>query len=97
MIQEYAKFMHIQAKERLQDEELYIDSEKACGKIRLPVDVFAEEKKNNGQDNEYTKACLCLDFRNKRFAFALLGLEDESRGRGKHSEPFSESLEIAYR
>ena len=58
------------------------------------MDVFAEEKRNNGQGFEYTKAFLCLDFKNNRFGFALLGLEDESKGRGKHNESFSEHLDI---
>ena len=87
--------MHMLSKV-FREEEVYADSDKSFGKLEIPIDAFAEVKKNNGQDYEYANAFLCIDFVNNRFAFAILGLEDESKGRGKHTEDFTNKIKCIY-
>ena len=93
IVQEYAKFKHLRGSQA-DDEKVYVDTEKACGYVELPMDAFSFG--NSKGNKEFSSTFLCIDFTKNRFAFAILGMKDSKDARSKHAEVFSSQIECYY-
>ena len=74
IVQEYAKFKHLQSNDK-GSIAMYVDSQKAIGLLELPKDAFVDAEEKDDAP-VFVKAFACIDFAQKKFAFALLGLQE---------------------